>query len=135
MAPSVNEIKDLFQSQIDSDIAKIQNGNDIGGLVQLGNLPQLFSNDIKFQIAGDPNEFKLAVQVQGINSLNSFTTASSMPSLASIVDPNKPMMKEIVNVIGGGDSQWVVVVLGTSATSRTGKPWYSLNNTAVFDSH
>lgn len=120
MAPSSEQIKNLFESHIDSQVTALKQGQDIGGLVQVGDLINHFSDDIDFQIVG--HDFPLACQLKGIQAVKEHLSQSSQKtSVSDIIHQDKPIHGEVVQVIGGGPSEWAAVVLKSVATNREGE--------------
>ena len=118
MAPSSTEIKSIFESHILSQTSAVKQGSDTSGSAQPGHLFHLFTDDVDFQIPGDG--FSLACQVRGNQAVEKYLTKSKA-SFSSIMDPSKPMHVEVVQVMGGGESQWATAVLKTTATTKTGE--------------
>ena len=119
MAPSSTEIKSIFESHILSQTSALKQGSDTSGSAQPGHLFHLFTDDVDFQIPGDG--FSLACQVRGNQAVEMYL-AKSKASFSSIIDPSKPMDVEVIQVMGGGESQWATAVLKTTATTKTEKP-------------
>jgi len=115
MAPSSTEIKSIFESHI---LSQTKPGSDASGSAHPGHLFHLFTDDVDFQIPGDG--FSLACQVRGKQAVETYL-ARSKASFSSIMDPSKPVHVEVVQVMGGGESQWATAVLKTTTTTKTGE--------------
>jgi len=96
-----------------------KNGGESGGLIQVRDPTEIFSEDIDFQIAG--TGFDLAHSVKALGPLVEYlANTSSKKSLPSVVHTHT-LNGEVVQVIGGGESEWVAVVLKSTRKAKSGE--------------
>lgn len=65
-------------------------GGNIGSMVTA--LAELTASDVKYQVVGQPGEFALAANLEGIDAMMNFVTTTLAPAFLSILDPPSPSL-------------------------------------------
>jgi len=107
--PTPAQIEELFQIQV-SDPPKFLESID---------------PNIKLTTTGHKHEF-----AGELNGKDEILAKHVGPMMAMLDKENAPPQREVVRVVGGGDSAWAAVDLKTTSTTKKGKPW--IHDTAYF---
>lgn len=120
MAPTPQEITKLLQAHIALDLAAQALAATSGSAAeQDGPIFDHFHDNVEFHVNG--HEFPLAHEVKGADAIKAAATDGTLALVPNVVDYSKPHSAEVLNVIGGGDSDWAAVVLKASATTFSGE--------------
>ncbi|KAI1108451.1 hypothetical protein F5Y14DRAFT_83902 [Nemania sp. NC0429] len=120
MAPTPPEITKLLEAHIARDLANQKLAAASGSAAeQDGPIFNYFNNDVEFHVNG--HEFHLANQVKGIDAIKVAATNGALAQIPNAIDYSKPHSAEVLNVIGGVDSDWAAAVLKATATTFSGK--------------
>lgn len=112
MAPTKDQIAALLQQNpLHQHVKK----DDPGSLLHFGGLEDLFTDNIHISIPG------LGIDIHGSEALSASSAHPDVPPLTDIINTDHPVEALPPHVIGGGSDDWAVAILGSKATTHSGK--------------
>lgn len=112
MAPTKDQIAALLQQ---NPLHKHVQKDDPGSLLHFGGLEDLFTDNIHISIPG------LGIDIHGSEALSASSAHPDVPPLTDIINTDHPVEALPPHVIGGGDDDWAVAILGSKATTHSGR--------------